>query len=259
MSFVHRFIVVAVMTAVAFFGLAGHGETTDLQPYWDWQLDTPVDISSHLQVMDVDPDAITSAQMVTLKARGTKMICYVSVGTVENWRADKGAFPVAVVGRVYGEWPDENFLDLRQLDVLLPIMRRRFQHCKDLGFDAVEPDNIDIFQLRTGFPLTTADAVQYTLALARIAHEMGMEIGQKNAGDLTADLVSTLDFIITEDCFADEWCDEVKAYVRAGKDVLATEYTDMDFDWKAACDYAKENNYHMILKNRDLDAALQVC
>ncbi len=40
------------------------------------------------------------------------------------------------------------------LDVLLPIMERRIAACKDKGFDAVEPDNVDGYANASGFPLS---------------------------------------------------------------------------------------------------------
>ncbi len=234
-------------------------EDVATQSYWDWQLGEPLNLSRDVQVLDVEPDAISPAQVAQMNARGVQMICYVSVGTIENYRDDVGDFPASVVGRTYGDWPDEKFLDVRQLDVLLPLMQARFQRCKDMGFDAIEPDNMDVYDNESGFALTRADGVRYIRALAELAHGMGLRIGQKNVPELTGDLVASLDFVITEDCFNDGWCDAVLPYARAGKDVLAAEYTDTGVDWGAACTYGAANDVHMILKNRDLSAALQTC
>ncbi|MEE9454906.1 MAG: endo alpha-1,4 polygalactosaminidase [Paracoccaceae bacterium] len=226
---------------------------------WDWQLSEPFDFTRNVAIMDTDPDSVSAAEIADLNARGTMTICYVSVGTLERYRRDVDAFPLEVVGRVYGDWPDEKFLDITRLDILLPLMQARFQRCKDMGFDAIEPDNMDVYDNDSGFSLTEADGLRYIKALAKIAHGMGLQIGQKNVPELTGQLVEVLDFIITEDCFIDGWCKEVSAYARAGKPVLAAEYTDTNVDWPTACAYGATNGYSMILKDRDLSAALETC
>ena len=230
-----------------------------LDSYWDWQLSPPLDLSRKLRMLDVDPDSVSAAQIAQLKAAGIKTIAYVSVGTWEDWRADKDAFPASVIGNALPAWPGEKYLDIRQQAILLPIMQARFQRARDKGFDAIEPDNMDVYSNASGFPVTIDDTVSYVLALAAIAHGMGMEIGQKNVPELTPRLVGTLDFVITEDCFDQGWCGQVLAYRDAGKPVLAAEYTDTGVNWTAACNWARAQGVHMILKDRNLTAALTPC
>jgi hypothetical protein len=138
-------------------------------------------------------------------------------------------------------------------------MRARFDLCKARGFDAIEPDNMEIYDNATGFPLTYDDQLKYALWLAQEAHSRGLAIGQKNAPDQTKDLVSLYDFAITEDCFAYGWCAEMKPYIDAGKAVFAAEYTDMDINFASACKVARELNLSMILKERDLNAWRETC
>ena len=47
--------------------------------------------------------------------------------------------------------------DIRRWDVLEPLLAARFKTCKDKGFDAVEPDNVDGYSNGSGFPLTATD------------------------------------------------------------------------------------------------------
>jgi len=252
-------LAVADLAGCATSGAVQPIDDTATQSYWDWQLGEPLNLSRDVRVLDVDSDTITAAEVAQMKARGVLMICYVSIGTVENYRSDVAAFPASVVGRTYGDWPDEKFLDIRQHDVLLPIMTARFQRCKDMGFDAIEPDNMDVYDNDSGFRLSRRDGIAYIKALADMAHGMGLEIGQKNVPELTGQLIGSLDFVITEDCFSEGWCEEVSAYIRANKPVLAAEYTDTGVDWAAACAFARANNYSMILKDRDLSAGLETC
>ncbi len=226
---------------------------------WDWQLGEPLDISRDVRIFDTDPDTVTPAQMHKLAGRGIYTICYVSVGTLEDYRDDKGAFPPAVVGKVYGDWPDERFLDIRRRDILLPLMRARFQRCKTAGFDAVEPDNMDVYTNDSGFDIDARDTLAYLRALADMAHGMGLEIGQKNVPELTGALHDTMDFIITESCYQDGWCADVAPYLQQNKPVLDAEYTDRPVNWAKACEYAQKTGISMILKDRDLTAELKTC
>ncbi len=225
---------------------------------WDWQLTEPFDLSRDVAVMDLDPDNHSAAEIAALKARGITTICYVSVGTAENYRDDYTSFPAAVLGNTYDDWPDERFLDIRQIGALIPIMAARFQRCANMGFDAIEPDNLDVHINESGFPITELDSLRYIRVLTDIAHGMGLEIGQKNVAALTGKLVETLDFVVTEDCFADGWCDQVADYARAGKPVYAAEYTDTGVDFAAACAWAPAN-FHFIQKDRDLTRQLNTC
>lgn len=226
---------------------------------WDWQLTETVTPPEGVRVFDTDPDHVTRAQIEALNADGVYTICYVSVGTLENYRADRDKFPAAIVGNRYEDWPDENFLDIRDRKHLPALMADRFSRCKAMGFDAVEPDNMDVYENNSGFPLTREDAVRYVNLLATTAHMMGLEIGQKNAPALTDDLVRTMDFIITESCFQDAWCAQVLPYVRFGKPVFDAEYTDRDIDFITACRRAKKMGVSVILKDRDLGSERQVC
>lgn len=216
---------------------------------WDIQFSPPF-VARDVAVIDLD--WAEPAQIAAAKARGQTVLCYVSVGTAEDWRADFGDFPKALLGPEWTDWPGEYFLDIRQLDALLPIMEARFRSCKAAGADAIDPDNQDQ-QWAGAFALSEADAVAYMRALAGLAHGMGLRIGQKNNPDTVDDLVGLLDFMVTEDCFADGWCDAALAYARAGKPVYAIEYTDTAVDFPAACDWGRGRGISFILKDRDLN------
>lgn len=226
---------------------------------WDWQLGDKVRFHSGVAVYDFDPGGPTDAQMRRLNTAGAYVICYVSVGTLEDWRDDVWRFPSAVVGKTYDDWPDERFLDIRRLDVLLPLMKTRFETCKTSGFAAIEPDNMDVYDNDSGFPLTRRDGLRYIRALTSMAHAMGLEIGQKNVPDLTPELVRTMDFVIAESCWQDGWCDQLVPYVRAGKPVFDAEYTDRAINWKKACADAARGQISMILKDRHLGTKRRGC
>lgn len=83
-------------------------------------------------------------------------MCYINVGTWENWRPDAKQFPSSVLGRTNG-WPGERWLYIRQTNVLAPIITARFQMCKDKGFDAIEADSVNGRNLNVRATLELSD------------------------------------------------------------------------------------------------------
>ena len=194
-----------------------------------------------------------------MHGKGRKVIGYISVGSREDWRPDAAGFPPELLGRDYAGWPGEKWLDIRRIDLLRPIMLARLDLCKEKGFDAVEPDNIEIHDNDTGFPITYADQFAYARWLAEEAHARGLAIGLKNAADMVAEALPCFDFAITEDCFVQGWCDQVLPFIKAGKAVFAAEYTDTGVDFKAACAWGRAHSISFIQKNRILTAFRATC
>ena len=225
---------------------------------WQWQLDEELDTSVEAQVYDVDL-YVDQSDIDKLHERGVKVICYISVGSQENWRPDTDQFPLEVLGKDYDGWPGERWLDIRRIDLLAPILRARLDLCAAKGFDGVEPDNIEIYTNDTGFPLTYNDQLAYAHFLADEAHARGLAIGLKNAPDMVADSLSFFDFAITEDAFYYQWIGKMQPFIETGKPIFAAEYTDIQVDFHAACTWGREHNVRFILKNRILTAFRVTC
>lgn len=230
---------------------------------WQWQLtDLPIDQSFDVDVYDIDVFDNDAGTVAALHAQGRVVLCYISVGSWEDWRSDADQFPAEILGNDYEGWPGERWLDIRQIDLLASIMRARFDQCRDKGFDGVEPDNVDGYTNDTGFPLTYQDQLAYNTWLANEAHARGLSIGLKNDEAQAVDLVSHFDWAMTEDCFADEWCEEMSPFIDAGKAVFAAEYTDQlttNQFLDQVCPQAEALNLDVILKHRDLDAWRLAC
>ena len=128
-----------------------------------YQLDlssTPTTAQLHgtFGAMELDGFDTAASVVAKLHALGKHAVCYIDVGTWESWRPDAASFPKSVLGRPDAGWPGERWLDVRQVKVLLPLMKARFQRCVHKGFDAVDPDNVDGVENDTGFPLTVERA-----------------------------------------------------------------------------------------------------
>jgi hypothetical protein len=225
---------------------------------WQWQLDDEVDTSVDAQVYDIDL-SVEQSVIDELHARGVKAIGYISVGSWEDWRSDADQFPAEILGKDYEGWSGEKWLDIRRMDLLAPIMRARLDLCAAKGFDGVEPDNIEIYDNNTGFPLIYADQLDYARWLADEAHVRGLAIGIKNAPDMVADSLHFYDFAITEDAFYYQWIEKMLPFIETGKPVFAAEYTDMNVDFEAACAWGRQHSISFILKNRILTAFRVTC
>jgi len=226
---------------------------------WQWQIgNNEIDTSVVADVYDIDL-YVDQAIIDELHAKGRKVIGYISVGSWEDWRPDKDQFPPEVLGKDYEGWKGEKWLDVRQIEKLAPIMLARLDLCKTKGFDAVEPDNMEVYTNNTGFPLTYEDQLKFALWLADESHKRGLAIGVKNAQDQVKDLLNQFDFAITEDAFYHGWAGEMLPFIKAGKPVFAAEYTDLPGDFAAFCEQSKQLNFSTILKKRGLDAWLQTC
>ncbi|MET9088895.1 endo alpha-1,4 polygalactosaminidase [Streptomyces sp. NPDC004237] len=190
---------------------------------WQWQLSGRVDTSVKASVYDIDGFDQSEATVGKLHDAGRKVICYLSTGAYEDWRPDAKKFPKSVLGRGNG-WEGERWLDIRRTDVLKPLMAARLDMCKEKGFDAVEPDNMDGYKNHTGFPLKAADQLRYNRLIARLAHDRGMAVGLKNDLDQIPQLVGDFDFAVNEQCAQYGECADLVPFVKADKAVFHVEY-----------------------------------
>jgi hypothetical protein len=222
---------------------------------WQWQLQGAIDVNVDADVFDIDMDQ--SANVVAdLHARGKKVICYVNVGAWERYRSDAGSFPGSVLGSVYDGYPDERWLDIRRISVLAPIMRARFDKCRQKGFDAIEPDNMDGYAQNSGFPLTYQQQLAYNRWVAAEVHARGMAVGLKNDTDQAADLEPSFDFAVSEQCFQYQECESWLPFLYAGKAVFEAEYS---LDTSLFCWVATDMGVSAIQKRSSLDSWRMPC
>jgi len=191
---------------------------------WQWQLSGTINTSVAVPTFDIDGFDSSAALVATLHAQGKHVICYLDMGGAENYRPDYGLYPASVLGKTVGGWPDERWVDIRQIALLQPIITSRFDMCKAKGFDAIEPDLADAYANSTGFPITAADQIRWNDKLAAEAHARGMSVALKNAPDIVAQEVSVFDFAIVEECLQYSECSSYQPFIVAGKAVLHVEY-----------------------------------
>ncbi|MBT0608304.1 endo alpha-1,4 polygalactosaminidase [Aequorivita echinoideorum] len=230
---------------------------------FEWRLDEiPNSYQSNADVIDIDAFT-SSAQLVeNLKSQGKTVIAYLSVGSVENYRPDAQNFPENIIGNLYDEYPDEKWLDIRQIEILAPIIEARFDMIKKKGFDGIEPDNMNGYQNNTGFDISEEDTINYSRWLIAKAHERGLSIGQKNAEELIPEMYDEFDWILTEDAFVDDFYQSLTPYISINKAVFLVEYTDRisggNFQ-SEVCPISFQNEFSAVLKNRELTDVTYYC
>lgn len=227
---------------------------------FDWLFGSSLTNYASLEaaLYDVDTFDVSVTTIKELHKRGKKVVCYINVGSWEDWRSDKEAFPQEALGNEYAGWEGERWLDIRN-PALRPIMQQRLNLAKNKGCDAIDPDNIDGYANDTGFPITAKEQITYDRWIAAEAHARGMSIGQKNAGELIGDLISSYDWALLESCVDQGWCAEFSPFIRQGKAVFDVEYTDSTITLSAACAAAHTYNFTVLIKHRNLDAWTENC
>ncbi len=216
-------LVVMVLARADAARAAGGWWTPPQRLTWYWQLQGRVDNNEPVAAYDIDGFENSAAEVATLHAQGKHVICYVDLGTAEDFRPDYSEFPKSVLGLTNG-WPGERWLDIRQLSVLEPIMTARFQMCREKGFDAVEPDNVEGYANKSGFPLSAQEQLTFNEWVAEEVHSLGMAVLQKNDGEQTPELLSYFDGALSEQCNEYRECADFQPYLAAGKPVLNAEY-----------------------------------
>jgi hypothetical protein len=191
---------------------------------WDWQIGrtTPLKRTGKraVDIYDIDGFLTTRAEVHAIQARWPastlahpKTVCYLDLAW-EDYRPDAsppsrgGYFPAATLGNVYFGYPEERWVDFRQLDALKPMLRERIAMCARKGFSAVELDDIDSFDppSTTGFRLTPGDAQNYLAYAFNLIHADGMTGLWKNSPYLSWWGRQYSDGAVLEECYTYHQC-----------------------------------------------------
>ncbi len=212
-------------------------------------------INTNKQVVDIDAFQTPKSLIDLLHNKNKIVIAYLSVGSAEDWRPDYNSYPRSLIGNTYPDWEDERFVNIKDPQ-LYPIIRNRLDMIKEKGFDGVEADNIDLHTFNTGFDIDEEDVINFFKWLSNETHSRGLLLCQKNAPELSQQLVNYSDCLLWEDPTDYENLDYGLIYIQNNKPVFAVEYTDT-YNSKEflnrLCPMFRERGYYGLLKNRDLD------
>lgn len=65
-----------------------------------------------VDVYDIDLFDSPQTLIDSLHDDGSKIICYFSAGSSEDWRDDFPSMPTTAIGKAMDGWPGENWLDI---------------------------------------------------------------------------------------------------------------------------------------------------
>ncbi len=200
-----------------------HLDRTGHPMRWDWQIGrvTPLQRAGPhaVDIYDIDGFLTTPAEIQRIHTAWPastlahpKAVCYLDLAW-EDYRPDAspapaGRFPAATLGKIYYGYPEERWVDFRQLDALKPMLNARIAMCASKGFDAVELDDIDSFDppSTTGFHLTPGDAQNYLAYAFNQVHRDGMTALWKNSPLLASWGVRYTDGAVVEECYTYGGC-----------------------------------------------------
>ena len=222
---------------------------------WQWQLSGRIDTSFNVDMYDVDLFETPQRVIDQLHAKDRVVICYFSAGSYESNREDAALFTPSLLGKVLDDYPDEKWLDIRQMESLKFIMSGRMDLAKSKKCDGIEPDNIDAYTNNSGFPLTAQDQLNYNTMLANEAHKRGLSVGLKNDIDQVDVLQRHFDWALNEQCFQYGECNVYDGFIAANKAVFGVEYIDEDGSGQpdSFCPLANQKHFSWLQKRLALD------
>jgi hypothetical protein len=260
-----------IVSAVVFLSLTGcnsqttSGEAQTTRTAWQPQApggsfsiqlqgNLPRTAPADVFIVDLfDTSAVTISRY---QSQGARVICYFSAGSWENWRSDRGNFPKEARGRPLGDWPGEFWLDVSNLNALMPVMNARMDLARRKGCDAVDPDNMDLHTQDTGFSISAQDQIAYARALSEAAHARGLLIGLKNNVEQIPQLVSYFDFAVNESCARWSECHRLRPFISAGRPVYAITYAENP---SSVCGQLRQVGASPTIGNRALDRPSTPC
>lgn len=223
---------------------------------WQWQLTGKINNSYNVDLYSIDLETTSKSTIENLQSQGSKVICYFSAGSYENFRDDATMFPTHVLGKKLDGWEDEKWLDISNYQYFEHIMEARLNLAVEKNCDGVEPDNIDAYTNNTGFPLTYKDQLTYNKWLSKEAHKRNLSIALKNDLEQIPDLVNHFDFAINEQCFQYNECETLLPFIQQGKAVLGVEY---ELEKSEFCKESKTLQFSWLKMNYDLAGEREAC
>jgi hypothetical protein len=238
-------------------GVIWQPTTTPAPPTWQVQLTGALDTSFDVSIYDVDLFDTPRAQIDGLHAAGRRVICYVSVGTLESWRPDAPSFPAAAAGQALAGFANEQWLDTRDATVRA-LMVARLERARAQTCDGVDLSNVSPEGAATGFPFTHADLLGYARFLSAAAHQRGLGAGLGGGGDIAAESVAQFEWAMTDGCVVAGSCAAFAPFLAAHKVLFGVEFGAAT-DVPTICPLAQQAGLDALIKHPAMDAFTVPC
>jgi uncharacterized protein (TIGR01370 family) len=141
----------------------------------------PTEVADRLGSFDlvvVDGEEAKRADLEALHGEGTTVLAYLSVGTIEKWRAWYRKLKRYRL-RAWQDWRDEWFADVSKGKLRRALSRRIAPRILDKGFDGLFLDNVDMIETR-GHRAQRKGMRKLVRKLARLVHGDGKLLFTQN-------------------------------------------------------------------------------
>lgn len=138
----------------------------------------------------------------TLKLNNNTIGCYMSVGTIENWRKDYKNFKKGhdYQSKQWNEWPGEYMIKGSggyPSPNTVSLMKKRIDKFAKMGCEFVEMDNMDIDETNKMTNINGKQMRKYNLELCNYMHSKNLKCMAKNSGPSDVDY-TVFDGLTTE-------------------------------------------------------------
>ncbi|CZR50353.1 uncharacterized protein PAC_00225 [Phialocephala subalpina] len=201
---------------------------------WQIQLNSKVNLNHNVSIFDIDLFQNTKYDVAELHRRGIYVICYFSAGTWEPLRDDLDNFNRTAPGLHYDD-PSGHFKEEQWFNTTDPVVRdgmaKRILRVKNMGCDAVDPDNVDTYDNETGFNAKPENvetdkqtSIDYISFLSNITHKASMQMSLKNAPEIVDYVIHMVDFQVNENCANSTQCWKFRKFIADGRPLFEIEY-----------------------------------
>lgn len=104
----------------------------------------PAKLAEGSGIIVIEPDDYTTAQIKAIKAKGYKVLAYLSVGSIEKDRSWYKTYKKYGL-RTLEDWPDEVYADVRRTN-WRQFLIKRAKELKKKGFQGFWCDNLDVYE-----------------------------------------------------------------------------------------------------------------
>jgi len=222
---------------------------------WHVQYAGDLAVPDGVEVVNLDMEETSGEVISDLQGQGIRVVCYLSAGSWEPYRADADDFPDEILGDAYEGFEDERWLDIRSSE-LRPLLAARITRAVEKGCDAIDPDNVNGFENETGFPLTVEDQITFNRWLFDEVHRAGVAVGLKNGLSQVDELIGWVEFQVNEECIEQDDCRALEPFVAADKPVYSIEYAG---DPGEVCTEAARLGFATVIKDLDLGPDGHAC
>lgn len=191
--------------------------------------------SGKLSHITLDMHDTSPALIKKLKAENVKVICYTSIGTIENFRKDGWYEKVQSAGLSGGSvskmdgssWRGENWVKKASSPVFKSYLDSKFEMAKSKGCDGIEFDNLDGSEKENqkNSKLSSEENIKLiSLINTECGKNKEINCGFKNALEIAQKApINNFSFLMNERCFQFKECDQFKNIFK-DKPILNVEY-----------------------------------